>query len=413
MGSKEDFIADLYPSAKVVSEETGMSWQLILAQAAQETGWGEKVLPGTNNIFNIKADPSWSGPSRTFHVREEVDGKEVWENEKFRVYGSVKEALEDRVKFLKENPRYTKAGLFEPGTLGNMEKEANALKKGHYASDHRYAEALRDVFDGPTMRRAITQAEHGKVHPRGSPDGVLEKGDRGERVSEMQDQLRNLGYGEQLGGKSSDGKFGPRTEEAVKTFQRDHGLKDDGIVGSQTMKAFSEAAAHSKSVRTLTEVNSQRRPGASMALPEESLSTTLLSDKAHPVNGMYEQALAGVKDFEKRMGHSSGPHTANVSGALTAAALKSGMDRIDRVALSDDASRAYAMQGDASSPFKKYAEVDVAHAAKTPLAESSAQTQNHLQIQEATRSTQQQSTHQEQASPQPTVPRQPQLPGQP
>lgn len=45
MNDKEQFIADLYPAAAKVSQETGMSKELILAQAALETGWGEKVLP--------------------------------------------------------------------------------------------------------------------------------------------------------------------------------------------------------------------------------------------------------------------------------------------------------------------------------------------------------------------------------
>lgn len=61
MSNKIDFILSIYDAAKKVSAQTGMSVDLILAQAAQETGWGEKVLPGTNNLFNINADASWAG----------------------------------------------------------------------------------------------------------------------------------------------------------------------------------------------------------------------------------------------------------------------------------------------------------------------------------------------------------------
>ncbi|MGO4775444.1 glycoside hydrolase family 73 protein, partial [Lysobacter sp. 2RAB21] len=172
MGKKEEFIADLYPAAMRVSKQTGMSAELILAQAALETGWGEKVLPGTNNIFNIKDSKGWDGPTKTFNVWEIEGGKKVWKDQDFRVYGSIDEALTDRVKFLKENGRYAKAGLFDEGTLGNLEKEAKALQKAGYATDPGYAKQLGEVFNGPTMRRGIALA-NGRDH--GGPDHVEPK----------------------------------------------------------------------------------------------------------------------------------------------------------------------------------------------------------------------------------------------
>ena len=129
MSDKENFIAGLYPAATKISQETGMSRELILAQAAQETGWGKHVLSGTNNIFNIKASGDWTGPTKTFNVWEIEGGKKVWKDQDFRVYDSVEETLRDRVKFLQENQRYAKAGLFDEGTKGNFEKEAAALQR--------------------------------------------------------------------------------------------------------------------------------------------------------------------------------------------------------------------------------------------------------------------------------------------
>lgn len=152
---KEQFIADLYPAARRIGQETGMSWELILAQAALETGWGEKVLPGTNNIFNIKADAGWQGESREFRVREFVNGRWVEQNDRFRVYPSIDDALRDRVEFLRDNPRYERAGLFEEGTQGNLRREAEALQRGGYATDPRYADKLVEIFGGRTMRNGI------------------------------------------------------------------------------------------------------------------------------------------------------------------------------------------------------------------------------------------------------------------
>ncbi len=173
MNDKERFIADLYPAAKKVSQATGMSWELILAQAAQETGWGQRQLPSTNNIFNIKSAGGWDGPSKTFNVWEIENGKKVWKEQNFRVYSSYDEALLDRVKFLKENPRYVQAGLFNDGILGSIEKEAAALQKAGYATDPHYAQSLVSVFNGRTMQNALKLAQAQQASEM--PDGTLSK----------------------------------------------------------------------------------------------------------------------------------------------------------------------------------------------------------------------------------------------
>ena len=48
------------------------------------------------------------------------------------------------------------------------------------------------------------------------------------------------------------------------------------------------------------------------------------------------------------------------------------MERIDHVVLSDDATRAIAVQGYLRSPLRQLADVDVVHGVSTPLAQSSA-----------------------------------------
>lgn len=60
---------------------------------------------------------------------------------------------------------------------------------------------------------------------------MLSLGARGGKVDDFQKTLYDLGY--TFIGKA-DGVFGPLTERAVKTFQRDHGLTETGIIDEPT-----------------------------------------------------------------------------------------------------------------------------------------------------------------------------------
>lgn len=70
----------------------------------------------------------------------------------------------------------------------------------------------------------------------GDDKPTLRKGDSGTYVSLLQEMLMQRGYA--LPKYGADGKFGCETQNAVRAFQRDHGLTDDGIVGSATWDAL-------------------------------------------------------------------------------------------------------------------------------------------------------------------------------
>lgn len=65
---------------------------------------------------------------------------------------------------------------------------------------------------------------------------TIRKGSSGEYVTLLQTKLIQLGY--DLGSYGADGKFGNKTVEAVKQFQKDHGLIADGVVGPMTWDAL-------------------------------------------------------------------------------------------------------------------------------------------------------------------------------
>ena len=71
---------------------------------------------------------------------------------------------------------------------------------------------------------------------------TLRKGAKNKYVKELQQLLMDRGY--DLGKWGADGDFGAQTEKAVKQFQKDWGLKDDGIVGQATWAKLKEAPEH-------------------------------------------------------------------------------------------------------------------------------------------------------------------------
>ena len=68
---------------------------------------------------------------------------------------------------------------------------------------------------------------------------TIRKGNKGDLVKQCQQLLKDRGY--DLGICGVDGDFGVATEKAVKAFQKDHGLKVDGVVGESTWAALQTA----------------------------------------------------------------------------------------------------------------------------------------------------------------------------
>jgi peptidoglycan hydrolase-like protein with peptidoglycan-binding domain len=183
-----------------------------------------------------------------------------------------------------------------------------------------------------------------------------------EDVEEVQRSLRALDYRANGRPLTVDGDFGPATKAEVEAFQERHQLPVTGVVD----KAFLE--------KLRSEVKDRSQEAA---MPS---GVTPLNQPGHRDHGMFEQALAGVKQIDAAHGRPSDHRSENLAGALVASSLTAGMCRIDNVSLSDDAQRAYAVQGKANDPFKLYAEVNVTQAVATSIAQST-QTIENLQPQ--------------------------------
>lgn len=79
---------------------------------------------------------------------------------------------------------------------------------------------------------------------------TLRKGSKGEYVTLLQTKLANLGYN--LGKSGVDGDFGSATLAAVKAFQKDRGLKVDGVVGEKTWEALNGSEAKPQQLYIVT-----------------------------------------------------------------------------------------------------------------------------------------------------------------
>ena len=141
-GQVDSFVNRLGASAQAASEASGVPAPLILAQAALESGWGKREIradDGTQsyNLFGIKADRSWKGPTIETTTTEYVDGEPQKVRAKFRAYGSYEEAFTDYAKFITRNPRYANVLATD-----DPAEAAHGLQKAGYATDPQYGHKL-------------------------------------------------------------------------------------------------------------------------------------------------------------------------------------------------------------------------------------------------------------------------------
>jgi flagellar protein FlgJ len=141
-GQVDGFVDRMGASAQAASEASGVPAPLILAQAALESGWGKREIradDGTRsyNLFGIKADRGWKGPTVETTTTEYVDGEPQKVRAKFRAYGSYEEAFTDYAKFITRNPRYAHVLATD-----DPAEAARGLQKAGYATDPQYGQKL-------------------------------------------------------------------------------------------------------------------------------------------------------------------------------------------------------------------------------------------------------------------------------
>lgn len=132
-GDKQAFIESLLPAAIEESRRTGVDPRIIVAQAAQETGWGRSA-PG-NNFFGIKSHGQGGG--QNLATTEYINGKPVKITDSFRQFASPADSVRGYGDFILQNPRYKPLREAQ-----GLDAQLAALGASGYATDPNYANSV-------------------------------------------------------------------------------------------------------------------------------------------------------------------------------------------------------------------------------------------------------------------------------
>lgn len=143
MADVKGFIAQYAPVASQVGQQIGVSPDVLLGQWGLETGWGKSVIPGTNNLGNIKG----KGVSAT--------DNQTGTSDQYKAYASPQDFGNDFSSLISRN--YGGA----TGTGSDASAFGAALSKGGYATDPGYANKLSSAVGivrkfGDTLASALS-----------------------------------------------------------------------------------------------------------------------------------------------------------------------------------------------------------------------------------------------------------------
>lgn len=165
------FVSMLKPHAEKAARLLNINPDVLIAQAALETGWGKHVIhspQGENsfNLFNIKAGEPWQGKSINVATKEVKGNVAYSERADFRQYQSYAESFADYVRLIKNNNRYQQA----LSVGNNSGAYADALQDAGYATDPDYAGKIKQLLKseaisamsalGKSARSLLSMANH-------------------------------------------------------------------------------------------------------------------------------------------------------------------------------------------------------------------------------------------------------------
>ncbi|HET8747331.1 MAG TPA: glucosaminidase domain-containing protein, partial [Ramlibacter sp.] len=124
------FVSQYGPVVQSIAQQLNVDPAIIAAKLGHETAWGKSVIPGTNNLANIK-DFSGGG----VQARDRLEGS----NDRYRQYDNTEQFAADYVRLMKS--KY-------PGVVGageDVDKFISGMKG--YATDPQYGAKLKASYE--------------------------------------------------------------------------------------------------------------------------------------------------------------------------------------------------------------------------------------------------------------------------
>jgi flagellar protein FlgJ len=151
-----EFVDRMLPPIRRAANALGLDPMGMLAQAALETGWGQRMPRNadgslSHNMFGIKAGDEWAGARASADTMEVANGVATPRRTTFRAYGSIEESVNDFASLLKNSPRYR--DVIAAG--GNAGAYIASMGKSGYATDPEYGNKLSQILHSDTLQSAL------------------------------------------------------------------------------------------------------------------------------------------------------------------------------------------------------------------------------------------------------------------
>lgn len=188
--TQANFVALLKPHAEQAARALNVNPDVLIAQAALETGWGRHVIhtgQGHNsfNLFNIKASGQWQGDSVAVSTLEYEAGNPHYERANFRKYSSYAESFADYVRLMKTSARYQ--GALEAGR--DSSAYADALQQAGYATDPQYANKIKRLLNSEPINAMVNRLTQAGVTAAASAAGQIASSLSNNVVGQVQQYL--------------------------------------------------------------------------------------------------------------------------------------------------------------------------------------------------------------------------------